>query len=74
VELVEEYLKGAIARFKKPRISLIKPLVAKKISKGESDFYKLARPGFLWDKIPDQPLPFDGGRSRKTSPRISNSE
>lgn len=71
VELVEEYLKGAVARFKKPRISLIKPLVPKKLSKGESDYYKLARPGFLWDKIPDQPLPLDGGRLRKASPHIS---
>ena len=68
VEILEEYLQGAIARFKKPQFTLIKPLVPKRVSKTDTDYYRVARPGVFWDKIPDQPLTPDGGRSRKSSP------
>lgn len=63
VELQEEYLRGAIGRFQKrepyPQPSQLKPK-----SNDEAGFYKIARPGLLWDDATEGQLAEDGGKSR----------
>lgn len=58
-ELREDYVNGARGRFTKDE----KP-VAPPSNGGAEKFYKLARPGLLWNGFDDPPLPKDGGRTR----------
>lgn len=60
-ESVEEYLKGAIGRFVCP--SMVKPPKSKK----NDDYYRIPRPGFLWNGADPAPLAADGGRKRPAS-------
>lgn len=57
VELVEDYLKGAVARFREP--TTLFPVEEQRQVR-----YKLSHPGVLWSALPDAPLPADGGRRR----------
>ena len=63
-ELVEEYLAGALGRFQK---SASGEAVAK-LSKeeDEANYYRIPRPGILWNERPDEPLQVDGGKVRST--------
>jgi len=66
IDTVEEYLKGAVGRFNKANFQ----------SNGsrEKTFYKIPRPGLLWNDMPDEvPLPKDGGRSRPSSKNKTSS-
>lgn len=56
VELREDYVDGAMGRF----------IVDEKVpGNGNAEkFYKLARPGLLWDGVVDAPLMQDGGKVR----------
>jgi DNA modification methylase len=58
VELIEEYLKGAIGRFQQDSSQ-------DKISTNESSFYKVPRPGILWNRLDKEKLSVDGGRFRQ---------
>jgi|GEM_PF-1341965 len=61
VELREDYVEGARGRF----VSDEKP----SLSNGNTEkFYKLARPGLLWNGYIDDPLPPDGGKVRSSKP------
>lgn len=68
IELREDYVDGARGRF----IGDEKPPT----TNGNSEkFYKLARPGLLWNGIDDVPLPQDGGKARlpkKLKPVVHN--
>ncbi len=55
IELEEEYLRGAKGRFCDESES------AKKTS---ANYYKISRPGILWNGKPEGTLPLDGGQSR----------
>jgi site-specific DNA-methyltransferase (cytosine-N4-specific) len=55
IDLVPEYLKGAIGRFKPTESAP---------SKSGQDEYRLPKPGGMWTAGPEEPLPADGGRSR----------
>jgi len=57
-EIVEEYVKGALARFQNG--SGRKP--ASKAS--ADDYYRVAHPALLWNGTPEDELRTDGGRSR----------
>lgn len=64
VDLMEEYLKGALGRFmcdieSEPR----RPVSAK--VEDEGNYYKLARPDVLWNGEDGDRLPEDGGRKRQ---------
>lgn len=65
VEIVEEYLHGALGRFQSHQASLTSTLPLGQSR--DSDFYKIPRPGLLWDGCEDLPLPQDGGRRRPQS-------
>ena len=60
VELVEEYLEGAIGRFNSsPETSLMT-----EHTKSSLNYYRIPKPGFLWNGSPNDVLPLDGGRTR----------
>jgi site-specific DNA-methyltransferase (cytosine-N4-specific) len=62
VELLEEYLKGALGRFKRE--------VAVKTESNpdaEDNYYRVPRPGILWNGSHGAPLPADGGAKRQVS-------
>lgn len=73
VELVEEYLKAALARFKRSRPAAQEELFPEEdqqLSVGEednSDYYRVPRPGLLWNGCTGKPLAQDGGRQRRVS-------
>jgi len=56
IDAVEEYLKGALARFHNTNSGT---------TKSKKDYYKIPRPGILWDEFSNEPLPQDGGRQRR---------
>lgn len=63
VEMLEEYLKGALGRFK--------PVAeARAASRAAASpiYYSLPKPGALWTDDEQPPLAEDGGRTRKTKP------
>lgn len=55
IDLKEEYLKGALARFKNGKDSP---------EKTNREFYKVCNPSVLWQKFENIELPADGGQSR----------
>ena len=62
VELVKEYLEGALSRFQsKPKPGKTNNTPQKFT---DSDFYKIPRPGVLWNGHKDEPLQEDGGLHR----------
>jgi len=65
VEMREEYLRGALGRFERPR----KPEQESMFEKtGGSISYKLHHPGALWNGH-EEPLEQDGGKTRRTHAR-----
>lgn len=62
VDLVEDYLKGAVGRFGRPLVPREKSNIT-----DDTNFYRIARPGLLWNGSDDPPLDAEGGRSRPTS-------
>jgi site-specific DNA-methyltransferase (cytosine-N4-specific) len=69
IELLEEYLEGAKSRFLEAptlRKTAIDPLRA---TEDERNYYKAPRPDLLWNGVPEESLPADGGRVRP--PRVS---
>lgn len=63
IELLEEYLEGAVGRFQKD--SLVNGRFNGKSSEEDpSNYYRVPRPGILWNGSTGNPLPADGGESR----------
>jgi DNA modification methylase len=70
VELVEDYLRGAIGRFERPAGEPQETLFD--IGGGRDArgaFYKIYHPSALWASEDDDALPEDGGKKRRASPR-----
>lgn len=68
VELIEDYLKGAIGRFKQDR-----DLNRVAANLGEQDnYYRIPRPNILWNSAPNEPLHKDGGEKRPPSLKTKN--
>lgn len=59
-DLIEEYLEGARGRFagERPTVQLQNRV------DDPSNYYKIPRPGLLWNGTPEVPLAEDGGRKR----------
>lgn len=73
VDMVEEYLDGALARFQRNR----KDAEAKPMKDDGSNYYRVPHPGILWNGTDEAPLPADGGFKRpqaikKSSPRLNS--
>lgn len=62
IDLIEEYLRGAVGRFKKARRAAKRTEEAQ--TEGEENFYKVYRPGLTWNGTREAPLAMDGGRKR----------
>jgi len=60
VDSVKEYLEGALGRFvngmRKPERAVVKD---------DASYYRVPRPGLLWNGCTEDPLPKDGGKERK---------
>lgn len=63
IDLVEDYLKGALSRFKKPKSAVQYSLLVPQAI--PSDYYRVPRPGILWNGDQGQPLSPEGGKARK---------
>jgi site-specific DNA-methyltransferase (cytosine-N4-specific) len=63
VDLVEEYLEGALGRFGRDPAGTAKRSIAAKVE-DKGNYYRLARPGVLWNGEYGERLPEDGGRKR----------
>ena len=59
VELVEDYLKGAIGRFVREPVQreMVDPTIKR-------NYYRILRPGILWNGVHGDPLQADGGAKR----------
>jgi len=65
VELQEDYVRGALGRFERPRSPLQETLFG---TEQQAVSYKLHHPAALWNGH-EEPLPKDGGRKRKLDAR-----
>jgi len=67
IDVVEEYLRGAKARFLKPvqQFAFEPPAAGRKDD--ESNYYRIPHPGLLWKGAEGDELPVDGGRRRPQS-------
>jgi DNA modification methylase len=77
IELTEEYLHGALGRFQReaqaePQVVQGSFPVPPREVDPESDYYKLPRPGILWNGNNDPSLPSDGGRKRQQTKKGSS--
>lgn len=60
-EMVEDYLEGALGRF------IQRPVLERPSPKDPDAYYRVPRPGLLWNGPDPVPLPADGGRKRPAS-------
>lgn len=70
VEMNEEYLKGALARFMQPPLMTEgdSSAAGKVAVKKNGKTYTLWRPGTLWGQLSEAPLSSDGGKARRLKP------
>jgi site-specific DNA-methyltransferase (cytosine-N4-specific) len=62
-DLVAEYLAGALGRFQEKPATRYK--TAQKLAKQQDDsFYRVYKPGLMWNGVVEDPLPEDGGAKR----------
>ncbi len=72
VELDETFIKGAKARFEKaPSAEKIEQQPLFDVSLSNGDYYKIPRPGTLWNGYQGDALSEDGGRKRKAPNKAS---
>ena len=79
IELEEDYLRGAKVRFL-PRQKSKRhkdddepylPLSSASIEPDESNYYRIPRPGLLWNGYQGEPLSEDGGKKRRLTKKPS---
>ncbi len=63
-EIIEDYLKGAVARFRKPFDAQRSLFSISPIKKSKSITYKLWHPAGIWGDSDETPLAQDGGKTR----------
>ena len=67
-ELIEEYLEGALGRFKREMTDRCEADPA-----DATNYYRVPRPGILWNGVHRTPLPADGGAKRPISGKRTGS-
>lgn len=74
-ELREDYVKGALGRFIDPSYVNGSGKKRARVSRKSNGtvYYKLPRPGSLWDDATSEPLSVDGGRTRKQKSKTKKS-
>ena len=68
VELIEEYLEGAVTRFTGPQTTRQQTFLPTGHAKKGTE-YKLSHPAAMWDNAADEPLSTDGGQTRPPTAR-----
>ena len=63
-ELIEEYLEGALGRFKREMT-----VRCEADPDDATNYYRVPRPGILWNGAHGAPLPADGGAKRQLNGR-----
>ena len=63
IELLEDYCEAALGRFVR---NSAEHTGAAPGSRAPSNYYRVPRPGILWNDRDADPLPADGGRQRRT--------
>jgi len=66
IELVEDYLIGALARFERPDQDAFDFAPTKKSTDDSADYYRIARPGILWQHATPDRLPCTYSESSET--------
>lgn len=68
-EIIEEYIKGAIGRFVRPKRTRDTPTLFETNGRGNphKDFYKVFNPAILWEDNTNSTLPKDGGIQRPST-------
>jgi len=61
-EIVESYLQGAMGRFDRNASGAVEGI--QRSENADSSYYKVPRPGLLWNGCEGEPLPEDGGKTR----------
>lgn len=69
-ELLEEYCEAALGRFVRSPKQTAKPVAD---PRDGSNYYRVPRPGILWNGHTGDPLPKDGGKKRTISPKAKHS-
>ncbi len=67
-DLVEDYLAGALGRFKRHAYADGKRKADKAARSQEDTSYRIYKPGAMWKTADDERLPVDGGAKRQLSP------
>ena len=62
IEIWRDYCEAALGRFVRDPQQTAKPITD---PDSPSNYYRLARPGILWDGDPGGPIPEDGGKKRR---------
>jgi len=72
VDCEEEYLRGALGRFQPTSPQTEMPLSRGAPAKEQQTYYRIPRPGALWNHNDQEPLPADGGAERpRPASRVS---
>jgi site-specific DNA-methyltransferase (cytosine-N4-specific) len=66
-DLMEEYLIGALGRFKQESTAAEQQPKLQRAENEDSNYYRLPHPGILWNGEHSETLPADGGRTRPGS-------
>lgn len=69
VELSKEYCEAARGRFVRPAEESTKNPGNPEVPEDERNYYKVARPGVLWNDQADEPLDQEGGKQRLKTPK-----
>jgi site-specific DNA-methyltransferase (cytosine-N4-specific) len=70
-ELLEDYLKGAVGRFTPGGAATAKDSAKAKRQEG---YYRIPRPGLLWNGSDGEPLQADGGKKRPASVKTARKD
>lgn len=66
IELLRDYCEAALGRFVRDPQETAKPVTN---PEDPSHYYRVARPGILWNGDHGEPLPKDGGKKRRLKPK-----
>lgn len=75
IEMFEDYVNGALGRFDSNKTSATqRGMYPDKNADNPSNFYKVPRPGILWNGVTEPPLDQAGGKKRKLSQKKVDAE
>lgn len=70
IEILQDYCEAALGRFQRDPQETAKPVTN---PEDPSNYYRVPRPGILWNGTHGEPLPEDGGKERRLKPKKDHS-